>query len=79
MARKAYWIQHSHLFGGDDFECSACGYETDRPYKYCPNCDRPMGRPKYDAAAAKVSVSVMYPLRVVLTHPDSLSVFTCQR
>ena len=49
MGRKAYWIQHSHLFGGDDFECSACGYETDRPYKYCPNCDRPIGRPKYDS------------------------------
>ena len=48
MSRKAYWIQHSHLFGGDEFECSACGFCADRPYTSCPNCGRQMGRPKYD-------------------------------
>ena len=48
MSRKAYWIQHSSLFGRDYFECSACGYCTDRPYTSCPNCDRRMGKPKYD-------------------------------
>ena len=48
MSRKAYWIQHSHIFGRDEFECSACGYYSARPYVECPHCGRRMGKPKYD-------------------------------
>jgi rubrerythrin len=44
----AYWTQHTHLFSPDEYECSACGYETDRPYRECPSCHAEMTKSKYD-------------------------------
>lgn len=32
----------------DEYECSACGSRTDKPYKTCPKCGLPMKGPKYD-------------------------------
>ena len=49
MRRKsAYWIQRTSVFREDVYECSACGYISDRPYMPCPNCGRPMKGTKYD-------------------------------
>jgi rubrerythrin len=49
MRRKsAYWIQHTSVFYGDEYECSVCGYISDEPYTPCPNCGRPMKGSKYD-------------------------------
>ena len=49
MRRKsAYWIQHTSVFHEDEYECSACGYISDRPYTPCPNCGHPMKETKYD-------------------------------
>lgn len=47
---KAYWIQHTHLFKKDDYECSVCTALYDKPYATCPNCDSQMGKAKYDAS-----------------------------
>ena len=35
---SAHWIRNTHLFDPDDYECSACGRKTDRPYERCPGC-----------------------------------------
>ena len=50
MGRKAYWIQHTHIFSDDEYECSACGYCARKPYSTCPGCGRRMGGSKYDAS-----------------------------
>ena len=36
---KARWIQRTHLFRKDEYECSACGFKGDKPYKVCPRCN----------------------------------------
>ena len=46
--KTAYWIQKTHLFRADEFECSACGRRTDKPYVQCPHCERNMTKSKYD-------------------------------
>ena len=45
---RAYWIQKTHLFQEDEYECSACGRRFDKPYVRCPNCSRNMVKSKYD-------------------------------
>ena len=46
--KSAHWIQRTHLFRKDEYECSACGGRVDKPYKTCPNCGLPMKGSKYD-------------------------------
>ena len=48
MKKSAHWIQKTHLFRRDEYECSACALRTDRPFKVCPNCGLPMKGSKYD-------------------------------
>ena len=48
--KKAHWIRRTHLFRRDEYECSACGLRTDKPYKVCPGCSAPMKGSKYDAS-----------------------------
>ena len=45
---KAHWIEHSHLFRADEYECSVCGAVYDEPYTVCPHCNSQMGGSKYD-------------------------------
>ena len=45
---SAYWIQHTHLFRRDEYECSACSYVSDTPHKTCPACGAWMQSSKYD-------------------------------
>lgn len=44
----ARWIRHTHVFRRDEYECSACGGQADRPYKTCPHCAAAMGGSEYD-------------------------------
>ena len=46
--KTAYWIQRTHLFRKDEYECSACRRRFDKPYVECPGCGRKMTRSKYD-------------------------------
>ena len=39
---RAHWIINTHLFDPDDYECSACGQKTDKPYDQCPGCGADM-------------------------------------
>ena len=48
MKRAAHWIQHTNLFRKDEYECSACGFKADKPYRICPRCGLPMKGSKYD-------------------------------
>ncbi len=45
---KAYWIQYTHVFKDDDYECSLCGCTVKEPYAVCPNCGNKMTGSKYD-------------------------------
>lgn len=45
---NANWIRHTHLFHEDEYECSACGFRTDKAYKMCPHCGLPMKGSKTD-------------------------------
>ena len=33
-----HWIQHSHLFDPDEYECSECGAVFRRRSSACPQC-----------------------------------------
>ena len=44
----AQWVQHAHIFHMDEYECSACGYKTEKPTKTCPHCRAKMKDSKYD-------------------------------
>ena len=46
--KSAHWIQHTHIFRKDEYECSACGCLADKLYKTCPHCGLPMKGSKYD-------------------------------
>ena len=48
--RKRYygWIQRTHIFRRDEFECTDCGYLADAPYAVCPYCGEPKDGTKYD-------------------------------
>lgn len=47
---NAYWIQHTHLFKKNEYECSVCGVMHDKPYAVCPDCSSRMGKTKNDAS-----------------------------
>lgn len=47
--KAAKWIQRTHLFRKDEYECSCCGSRTDKPYIVCPGCGRPIKGSKYNA------------------------------
>lgn len=48
---KAHWIQHTHLFSADEYECSDCNALYDKPYVICPNCNCQMSSSaKYKAS-----------------------------
>lgn len=47
-SKKARWIQRTHIFRKDEYECSFCGYNTEKPYKTCPHCGSIMKGAKYD-------------------------------
>ena len=46
--RRPHWIRHTHLFDPDEYECSACGYRAEKPYRICPHCGRKMKQGRYD-------------------------------
>lgn len=46
--KTAHWIQRTHLFRKDEYECSSCRARTDKPKKVCPRCGLPMKGSKYD-------------------------------
>ncbi|MBR3381783.1 MAG: hypothetical protein IKG85_01920 [Clostridia bacterium] len=46
--KTAHWIRRTHLFRKDEYECSACGFCADKPYKTCPHCGLPMKGSEYD-------------------------------
>ena len=50
MMKKAQWIQHTHVFKDDDYECSVCGYLSEEPYSICPGCGNRMAGSQYDPA-----------------------------
>ena len=48
FGRTAHWIRRTHIFRRDEYECSACGYRTEKPYRICPYCGRKMKHGRYD-------------------------------
>ena len=46
--KSAHWIQRTHIFHKDEYECSACKSRTGKPYKVCPHCGLRMKGSKYD-------------------------------
>ena len=42
------WIRHTHLFRGDEYECSSCQFFADKPYNVCPFCGLQMRSVKHD-------------------------------
>ncbi len=47
-SKSGYWIQHTHLFRADVYECSLCGSGSKKPLKNCPRCGARMKKSKYD-------------------------------
>ena len=45
---KARWIQRTHLFRKDEYDCSVCSFKGDKPYIVCPRCNAAMNGSKYD-------------------------------
>ena len=50
MRGKAFWVQHTHLFRADEYECSVCGAVYSKQYKQCPNCGVIITKSKHDAS-----------------------------
>ena len=48
MKKKGYWIQRTHIFQNDEYECSVCKNRTDKPYSVCPRCGSQMKGSRYD-------------------------------
>ncbi len=44
----AHWIQQTHMFRKDEYECSSCGYLTEKPMPTCPRCGVKMKGSKYN-------------------------------
>ena len=44
----ARWIQRTHLFRDDEYECSSCGRKTEKPFQLCPCCGARMKGSEYD-------------------------------
>lgn len=47
-SNTAHWVQHTHLFRPDEYECSRCCSMSQKPYSVCPACDADMISSKYD-------------------------------
>ncbi len=47
---KTHWIQHTHLFKKDEYECSICGAMYDSPHAVCLNCNSQMSKVEYNAS-----------------------------
>ena len=47
--KSARLIQKTHLFRGDEYCCSSCGFTAQRPFRTCPRCGASMKGSKYDA------------------------------
>ena len=48
--RSPHWIQHTHLFDDDEYECSVCRAAADRPYLFGPRCGAKMAGIRSDAS-----------------------------
>ena len=48
--KTARWIQRTHIFRKDEYECSVCGFRTDKPYRMCPGCGLPMKGSRDDSS-----------------------------
>ena len=48
MKKTAKWIQRTHFFRADEYECSECGEIADKPYRECPCCSARMKGGRYD-------------------------------
>ncbi|MBQ0026561.1 MAG: hypothetical protein KBS79_04240 [Lachnospiraceae bacterium] len=46
--RNSYWIQRTHIFRSDEYECASCGCKSSKPFKTCPSCYRSMSGSDYD-------------------------------
>lgn len=47
-SNTAHWVQHTHIFKADEYECSRCRSISSKPYSVCPACDSNMVSGKYD-------------------------------
>ena len=47
--KSAYWIQKTHLFQKDEYECSSC-YHAYKPYIICPHCGLRLKESKYESS-----------------------------
>ena len=47
-SRRGYWIRCEHLFGGDDYVCSACGAKFKKQSLLCPKCKTLMTKIRVD-------------------------------
>lgn len=50
MKNTAHWIRQTHLFGKDEYQCSACGFLAGKPAAACPRCGTKMKGAKYDSS-----------------------------
>ena len=50
VMRADLWIQKTHLFGKDEYICTACRAVCDKPYQVCPVCGTEKTRVSYDAS-----------------------------
>ena len=57
--RSPHWIQHTHLFDDDEYECSVCRAAADRPYLFCPRCGAKLGAAAPRPAARPVSAGTV--------------------
>ena len=48
--RQDLWIQKTHLFGKDEYICTACRAVCDKPYQTCPVCGTEKTKVTYDAS-----------------------------
>ena len=44
------WIQKTHLFGKDEYICTACHAVCGKPYQVCPTCGTEKNKVTYDAS-----------------------------
>lgn len=50
MKHTAQWLRQTHLFGKDEYQCSACGFLSGRPVAACPRCGANMKGAKSGAS-----------------------------
>lgn len=46
--KNARWIHRTHLFRKDEYECSSCGYTSDKALRICPRCKKDMRGVEFD-------------------------------